>query len=437
MNTEATTARRRGKAAAIRTENRPVYDLAVVFILLHFLGFPGKLTALFGGRAETLVDYGCFGLEILLMLVSSGDTYLDVKLVDLKKQYIPVYVYTFFLFLNGVMLSSDRGAAAVTGIRLLTMALFAVWITERYTVKHLLELAYIAQIGILAVTVFLIARGMAYSDYDGIQALTGIQKTKNSAAAEFSFSLLLQLTLLRLKLDDQDSVSLTFLGVTGLNLVFLILAKGTGALLCSAVPAAYILVIERKKLLPGRLPLGFIYVLFSIGFLIFALTVIPMFEPLLAKVGKDATLTGRIPLWERIITVTMDNSPMLGFGYERLWKETAPVDLIHAGFESSSWFAQMTAGSHSVLVELLGSTGVIGLGFYYLIILFSYQKIDGLQEADYIFCSSFMLVYTLFGLTERGMSPTSFYTLFFFTALAIACRNRQRSVRPAGKAKRG
>ena len=437
MDMEVSRTRRRGRIEENQADHRSViYDMVVIFILLHFLGFPGKLTSLFGEKIETLVDYGCFGLEIVVMLLSSGNTYLDVKLIDLKSRYVPVYVYTLFLFLNGVMLSTERSAAVITGLRLFTLALFAVWIMDRYTIKHFLELAYIAQIGILLFTMFLIARGKGYSDYEGVRALTGIHSTKNSAAGELSFSLLLQLTLLRLKWDDQESVSLTFLGVLGLNTVFLLLSKGTGALFCSAVPAVYVLVIERKKILSRRLPLGFIFVLLSIGFLIFALTIIPLFEPILEKLGKDATLTGRIPLWERIITITMDNRPLFGFGYERLWKEKVPVDLIHAGFASTSWFAKMTAGSHSLLIELLGSTGIAGLGVYYLIVILCFQKIEKMKEEDYIFCSAFMLVYTLHGLTERGMSPTSYYTLFFFMTMAVACRNEKQPKQQKRKAKR-
>ena len=413
-----------------------VYDMVVMFILLHFLGFPGRLTSMFGEKIETLVDYGCFGLEILVMLISSGNTYMDVKLIDLKKQYIPVYLYTLYLMLNGIMMSSERSAAIITGLRLFTLVLFSMWLMDRYSVRYFLELVYRTQILILFFIIFTIGTGRGYTNYEGVRALTGIHGTKNSAAGELAFALLLQLTLLRMKMDDEETVSLTFLGTLGLNMVFLVLTKGTGALFCSAVPAVYILFIERKKIIARRLPLGFIYVLTSIGFLLFALTIIPMFEPVLEKLGKDATLTGRIPLWERIITITIDNKPLFGYGYERLWKEQVSVDLIHAGFASTSWFSKMTAGSHSVLIELLGSTGIAGLALYYMVTILCFQEVDGMNEKDYVYSSSFMLVYTLHGLTERGMSPTSYYTLFFFTALAVACKTEKKprkSLRKAGR----
>ena len=89
----------------------------------------------------------------------------------------------------------------------------------------------------------------------------------------------------------------------------------------------------------------------------------------------------------------------------------------------------MTAGSHSILIELLGSTGVIGLGFYYLMIIIAFQNTDRMPEDQYLYCSAFMLMYTVHGLMERGVAPNSFYTLFLYTVLGIACRYEKE--RPA------
>ena len=400
-----------------------VYDLIVVFILFHFFGFPGKFTRVFGDKIETLIDFGCFGLELATMIMSSGDTAMDIKLLDLKAKYRPMYVYVVYIFVTGVMLSTDRKAEVITCTRLVALLSFSIWAMERYSPQQFLELAYMAQILIVLANLFMMVRysGIAYGYYEGAKAFTGINGAKNSTASELAFGVLLQMTLLRIKLNKQEPVSTFFVGMLGVQLVLLVLTKGTGALLTTCMSVFYVFVMEKRLGESRRIPLGFLNVLLSIGFLLFALTIIPMFEPILESLGKDATLTGRIPLWERIITITMENRPLTGFGYERLWKETVSVDLIHAGFASTSWFAKMTAGGHSVLVELLGSTGILGLGLYYLMIILCFRNIPYMTEEQYLYVSAIMLVYTLHGLTERGMSPTSYYTLFFFTTLSISC----------------
>ncbi len=418
-------------------QNRVIlYDLMVVFILLHFFGFPGKLATLFGSGIETMIDYGCFGLQIVVMLLSSGGSFMDVKLLDLKPQYRIVYFYALFLFLEGVYVATDRKAEVITCLRMLTTVLFGLWLLQYYDVNRFLQLAYSAQVLFVLATLgyIVLFRNRAFQSYEGERALVGLYGAKNSMASELAFGLLIQTTLLRVKLDRDETVSLRFLLMGFVQLVLLVLTKGTGSLLVTIISVFYLFAVEKQFGKERRLPLGFFNVISSVGFLLFALTIIPLFEPVLEMLGKDATLTGRIPLWERIIEITMDHRPLTGYGYERLWKEKEAVDLIHAGFAETSWFSKMTAGSHSLLVELLGSTGVLGLGFFYLMILFCFSGVKRMPEESYVYTSAIMISFTLHCLTERGMAPSSYYTLFFFTALGAACqyrrmRNREGVVR--------
>ena len=77
----------------MKTDNRNVLawrDLFIVFILLDCYGFPGRYQAVFGTIFRTILDYGAFLLEIALMILSSGDSIMDIRLVDLKKRYIGI-----------------------------------------------------------------------------------------------------------------------------------------------------------------------------------------------------------------------------------------------------------------------------------------------------------------------------------------------------------
>ena len=61
--------------------------------------------------------------------------------------------------------------------------------------------------------------------------------------------------------------------------------------------SATVCAVWKYKEEPGkRLPLGVIYVTLSVAFLITALTILPLFQPLFSLIGKDATLTGSYPV---------------------------------------------------------------------------------------------------------------------------------------------
>lgn len=74
-----------------------------------------------------------------------------------------------------------------------------------------------------------------------------------------------------------------------------------------------------RKLRDLRLPLGWLYVAGSVGFLVFAFTILPLFAPLLESMGKDATLTGRTELWNGIYKFMQQHNMLTGYGYGQFW----------------------------------------------------------------------------------------------------------------------
>ena len=94
----------------------------------------------------------------------------------------------------------------------------------------------------------------------------------------------------------------------------LILTKNMGSLLVVLIALGYIFFYIRQKK-KKRLPLCLLFIVLSIGFLFFALTILQMLEPFLNSLGKDASLTGRVPLWQRAIEVMQNNQTLTGYGY--------------------------------------------------------------------------------------------------------------------------
>ena len=76
----------------------------------------------------------------------------------------------------------------------------------------------------------------------------------------------------------------------------------------------------------------------------------PAFAWIIELLGKDATLTGRIPLWKQIISVMTEHNTFTGFGYGMFWRDPQAVDLVHAAFEDDSFLGNMTSGAHNLLL---------------------------------------------------------------------------------------
>ena len=420
-----------------KKQANPIIDLMVIFIILRFIGFPGRLTRMFGGAIESLTDYGSFGLQLGICMITSGSDYLDIKLLNFHRKYWAVYLYVFLIIGIAMVIVPEKKEEAITCFRLLTTASFAMWVADRYDTATILELSYYATILMMGSIMLYTVRypGSAYSYYDGSKAFVGLVGAKNSAGSSMAFLALLEIALLRIKLDHKQKPSKMFWGVTGLTCVLLLLSKATGALFTMMVASGYTLVLEKALGPKKRLPLGILFVVTQVGFLLFALTIIPLAEPLLNALGKDATLTGRIPMWNHLINMMLDDKTMLGYGYERFWKNETAMQLFHAGFGRTSWFATMTYGCHNLIMELWVNTGLVGVGAFFLMALIAMGKVRYMKEDDYIFCSSFLIMYILHSLTERGMSPGSYFTFYLFVALgkALNAKKPKKEIRKYGQ----
>ena len=115
----------------------------------------------------------------------------------------------------------------------------------------------------------------------------------------------------------------------------------------------------------------------------------------------------------------MQNHTLTGFGYGMFWRNPYAVDLIHAGFESNTFFANMRSGAHNVIMELWLNVGLLGIGAYFFMLLRCMRNVKYLGKYEYMFCSSYMLVFFMHGLTERAFATYDYLTMFMFMACGI------------------
>lgn len=398
---------------------------AVLCVFLFALGFPGKLADLVGGsKVSMLIQYAVFALQIAFMLITSGDNLMEMKLLDLKKEYAPIYLLLGVCFVTSMLVTHDMVSQLIACLRFTVTGLFALWIIQWYDVRHILRFTCRAQaIIVLLCLVFMCMPSRGWAVVDGARSFVGIFPGKNVCGAEIAFGLTMQVALLRIYWAEGEHPGILFYLLMLCQVVMLVLSRAMGSLISAGLPIAAILLFRGGRNGSRRLPLGWLYVLGSVGFLFFALNLMPLVEPLLTALGKDATLTGRIPMWHEHVSNMLSSHTFTGYGFGMFWENTQAVEAFHDAFDRNSWAGSMTTGAHNELIELWLDVGLIGMVLYLFMLLRAFRRVKDMPDDAYVFCLALMLGIFIKGLTERTHSTASYWTLYLFLACGLALKS--------------
>lgn len=406
-----------------------VIDLIITFIFLNGLGFPGNFTRVFGDWLGTVVEYVAFLLMIAVMLMTSADNVMEMVVLDLRKKYASIYMLATVLFVTSMVVTVSISKQSITCVRFTVTVMFTLWLCNQFSLQDVLERVYFAQILFIGFTLVFVVLFSGYVHRESAayaDDFVGLYSAKNGAGSELAFGILVQVVLLRLYKQQRKQVPSLFIIVLAVQAVLLFLTHNVGAMLTLAVPVIYLLRFQPRWGVQWRLPLGWMYVIGSVCFLIVALTIIPLFTPLFEALGKDATLTGRIPLWEASLDLIMNNHTLMGYGYAMFWRDESAVALLHSAFDEHSFMAQQMSGSHNVLIEMLLNSGVVGVGMFFITMLATMKRIRELDEERYIWCSGYVIFFMMYGFTERAFTTYEYLTMFLFFTLGAACCRADR-----------
>lgn len=184
----------------------------------------------------------------------------------------------------------------------------------------------------------------------------GLHEQKNSLGAHCALSLLV-LTAYR-RADPGPWPKWLLLGIAA-NLFLWVSARSTTSWL---VGILVLLVALAPRRWQPRLALWIPLVLVAVGTLAVAMpdTVMAALETLPALVGKDSTLSNRLPIWI-LVQPYIDEAYWMGYGYVAFWSEAfLPRKL----FQDTMYFVPTSA--HSSFIELrlgFGMVGVFALAF--------------------------------------------------------------------------
>ena len=159
---------------------------------------------------------------------------------------------------------------------------------------------------------------------------------------------------------------------------------------------------------------------------IVCLLLVSRLDYIFAALGKDATLTGRIPLWELVITKIAER-PWLGYGYDGFWSGShgeANDIFLQLRLIDLNWEA---AHSHNGFLDMWLAFGLVGLVIatltFFSILLRSLACIHSTNSA-YGFWSLWYLTFLfLISVTESNMNSFAIYWAFNI-AIAISTHRK-------------
>ena len=86
-----------------------------------------------------IMEYAAFFIEILVMLFSSGDTWLDIRVINLERRYSVLYIFAIVLYLVSMLVTRYPSLQAITCTRLCVTLLFAIWLQEQFSFEGCLS----------------------------------------------------------------------------------------------------------------------------------------------------------------------------------------------------------------------------------------------------------------------------------------------------------
>jgi len=209
----------------------------------------------------------------------------------------------------------------------------------------------------------------------------------------------------------------------------------TGLLMALALPAGWWLLRAWRKL-PGLLRPAAGSALLAVS--IPGLFVLPdILEWTLGLLGKDLTLTGRIPLWLILIPMALAR-PLLGYGYGAFWLgESGPSAVVWA----MTWDA---SHAHNGYLDLWLEIGLIGAGIVIVLLAFAMIRytaaafqFKGNPIVQFGFCIALLTVIgNMSGATllESGLGKALRWVLIVYIYLMASNRPAIRTLCHAEKA---
>lgn len=269
---------------------------------------------------------------------------------------------TILLFVGYVLLTSSwsdlPGPSLNRGGRLLIISLYAVYLVEHYELPHLTRL--LTRAGAIAtagsILAMILVPQFAYSHLSGYQdAWRGALPHKNALGALAGLCVLISLYSLRIRANRPDLTWFVLLG----SLLLMVMARSAtagAAVIAAVVLAAGLQPINESRTTADKILLCCVAVLTLAG----GMALLYLLGDPLELFGRDATLTGRVQVWDVAWNV-ISMKPIWGYGHG-FWGSGSAM--VVDAWNRLGW---ATPHAHSTWIDLWLQLGLVGLALGILI----------------------------------------------------------------------
>jgi exopolysaccharide production protein ExoQ len=154
------------------------------------------------------------------------------------------------------------------------------------------------------------------------------------------------------------------------------------------------------------------------------------FAPLLIALGKDPTLTGRVPLWKAAIQM-IEVRPFLGYGYYAFWVDNNPA--FHWVIDVIRWEAPDAHNAYIDLALEIGLPGAILGTSILLYLLYQTTKLCRTSREEWVtYAAMFTIVFAVTNLVDtrlfRSGDPFCFImALCYFAVMKLKIEQREKA----------
>lgn len=407
----------RWRASAPRLTGLPLLEgaIAVVFVFLFSQALLGPLFADEANpEASTvlrLIWPPVYAATLALMLTRPG---ASVRYLLAAWPFLALALLALF----SLRWSIDPGVTTRRGIAIVATTLFGVWLASAFSWRDMLRVIA-SGFAILAVFSFLagaLVPGFGVMHEVHVGAWKGLWWEKNTLGAMMAWATLAFLAAGAL----DDRFAWLWRALVPLAVLLVLLSTSKTSLLACMVALAGPLAIALVRRDFSFAALTFTGAGLGMAALLAAILIGP--AAILEMLGRDPTLTGRIPIWNVLIDL-IATQPWTGFGYGAFWEsEGGPVHWVRL---ATAWDVPT---AHNAWIETALGLGIPGV----LLAAFAVLRAV-VQAASRLFAGReiywalpFLVVWAMISLTESNLLQQNslIWVMLVATAAKLAARDQ-------------
>lgn len=387
--------------------------LIIGLILINQFGTPASwftqnTGSASGPESDFLLSYGSLAVigVLLVGLVGNGDAVVRVLSAE------PLMMLYFFAIGLSPMWSSRFNESVASVINVAALIMLAVILLVRFTPVEIFQLITAAfTIGIVLDLIWVGAMGSLGRSGAGWD---GLATQKNGLGNHGLLGVMIFLMAARLF----RRFRVPFYLLAALSVVLTIGSESKtslGAGLITAASFVVFLAFRARRTLAGA-----VTITLATSSIVAVLYVTANLEELAGRLGKDATFTGRTPLWAEVLEA-IGRKPWLGYGYDGFFG--GPLSESHS-ISASPQFDWGPNHAHNALMESALHVGVI---FTLVYIIFNIRAL--VRATDHIrwvrgpiglFPLVYLTMMTMTSITESGIFTQRFGITLFVLAIVMA-----------------